>query len=300
MATAELVGHGAASARAALAGNPSDGYGGAVLAVTLDRFEARTQALRASALDVSPASELVEATVRRFARDHTAAALATALQWETTVPRGVGLGGSSAIVIATLRSLCDLYGVALQRTELALLALSIERDDLGIAAGLQDRVAQSFGGLTFMDFGPDGGYETLDPGLLPPLVVAWRDDSSAHSGVVHGDLRARYEGGEQRVRRSMTRLAKLARDARAALLSGDRELFATCVNSSYDERLAMIELDPRHVAMVQRARAYGASANYTGSGGAIIAVCGDDSHRESLIGALGELGCGTAALALAA
>jgi glucuronokinase len=300
MATAERVGHGAASARAALAGNPSDGYGGAVLAVTLDRFEARTQALRALALNVSPASELVEATVRRFARDHDAAALGASLRWETSVPRGVGLGGSSAIVIATLRALCDLRGVALQRTELALLALSIERDDLGIAAGLQDRVAQSFGGLTFMDFGPDGGYETLDPGLLPPLVVAWRDDSSAHSGVVHGDLRARYDGGEQRVRRSMTRLAQLARDARAALLSGNRELFAACVNSSYDERLAMIELDTRHVAMVDRARACGASANYTGSGGAIIAVCSDDSHRESLIGALGELGCGTAALALAA
>lgn len=294
MTTAERVGYGAASARAALAGNPSDGYGGAVLAVTLDQFRARAQALPAPTLNVSPTSELVEATVRRFARDHHEAAVGTSVQWQTTVPRGVGLGGSSAIVIATLRSLCDLYGVELERTKLALLALSIERDDLGIAAGLQDRVAQSFGGLTFMDFAPGGGYEPLDRELLPPLVVAWRDDSSAHSGVVHGDLRARFDNGEAVVVDSMTRLARLARGARAALLKGDRAAFMACVGASFDVRRQMLDLDERHVAMIERARACGAGANYTGSGGAIAAACHDDAHLAEVTAALRELGCGTA------
>jgi glucuronokinase len=293
MGTAERAGHGAASARAALAGNPSDGYGGAVLAMTLDQFEARAQALPAPALNISPASELVEATVRRFARDHCTAALGTAVRWETTVPRGVGLGGSSAIVIATMRSLCDLYGVALGRTELAILALSIERDDLAIAAGLQDRVAQSFGGLTFMDFGPDGCYEPLDRELLPPLVVAWHEDSSAHSGVVHGDLRARYDGGDSIVVDSMTRLAGLARDARAALEKRDHAAFVACVDATFDVRAQMMELDERHVAMIERARACGGGANYTGSGGAIAAVCRDHSHRAEVTAALREIGCGT-------
>jgi galactokinase/mevalonate kinase-like predicted kinase len=295
MQATDQVGRGVASARAALAGNPSDGYGGAVIAVTLDQFQARATARTASAAGASPNNELVAATVRRFARDHCREPLAPIVEWETSVPRGVGLGGSSAIVIATLRALCELCDIELERAELAALALAIEREELGIAAGLQDRVAQSYGGLTFMDFGPGGGYEPLDAGLLPPLVVAWRGDTSADSGIVHGDLRSRFDAGEEVVRRTMTRLAQLAREARAALVAGDRAAFAASVDASFDARAQMMDLDDRHVAMIERARACGSSANYTGSGGAIAAVCRDQSHRAQVTAALREIGCGVAA-----
>jgi glucuronokinase len=295
MQPTDRAGQGVASARAALAGNPSDGYGGAVIAVTLNQFQARATARAASRPAASPDSELVGAAVRRFARDHCPEALAGLVEWETSVPRGVGLGGSSAIVIATLRALCELHGVSLDRAQLATLALAVEREELGIAAGLQDRVAQSYGGLTFMDFGPRGGYEPLDAGLLPPLVVAWRGDSSADSGIVHGDLRSRFDADEGVVRSTMDRLAQLARDARAALLSGDRDAFAACVDASFDARAQMMALDERHVAMIERARACGAAANYTGSGGAIAAVCRDDRHRTEVTAVLREIGCGTVA-----
>jgi glucuronokinase len=266
-----------------------------VIAVTLDQFEARATARYAAEPGAKPDSELVRATVRRFARDHCSEALGGTVEWDTSVPRGVGLGGSSAIVIATLRALCELHGVTLERTELAMLALAVEREDLGIAAGLQDRVAQSYGGLTFMDFGPDGGYEALDARLLPPLVVAWRGDTSANSGIVHSDLRSRFDAGEELVRDAMTRLAELAREARAALAAGDHAAFAASVDASFDARAQMMQLDDRHVAMIARARACGAGANYTGSGGAIAAVCRDNSHRDEVTAALRELGCGTAA-----
>src|SRR5262249_21996736 len=108
MPATDRVGRGVASARAALVGNPSDGYGGAVIALTLDQFQARATACVAAAATASPDSELVGATIRRFSRDHRAEALGCAVEWETSVPRGVGLGGSSAIVIATLRALCEL------------------------------------------------------------------------------------------------------------------------------------------------------------------------------------------------
>ncbi len=50
----------------------------------------------------------------RFARELARGPrAATAVTWRTSIPRGVGLGGSSAIVIATLRALCELHGVAL-------------------------------------------------------------------------------------------------------------------------------------------------------------------------------------------
>src|SRR5438477_3723375 len=88
---------GSAAARAALAGNPSDLYGGAVLAVTLPSLTAHVVAEPADELVVEPQNALVEAAARRLG--------ATAkLAWSTTIPRSVGLGGSSALVIATLRA----------------------------------------------------------------------------------------------------------------------------------------------------------------------------------------------------
>src|SRR5262245_24861673 len=95
---------GSAHARVALAGNPSDGHGGAVLAVTVDEFRAEAQANAARAPCSEPASPLVDAAIARFG------AGPCRVRWRTDVPREVGLAGSSAIVTATLRALCALHG----------------------------------------------------------------------------------------------------------------------------------------------------------------------------------------------
>jgi glucuronokinase len=293
-------GRGEAAARAALAGNPSDGYGGAVLAVVLPGHAANACACPGNGIEISPESELVRATTERFARERAPGTRGAAVRWSTSIPRGVGLGGSSAIVIATLRALCELHGVELGRSELAEMALAVETEDLGIAAGLQDRVAQAYGGLTFMDFAPgfEGDrYEPLDLGLLPPSVVGWRTDTGGESGVVHAGLRERFEAGERVVSESLTKLARLARDGRAALLARDTGELMRCVDRSFDARRRMIELDPRHVEMVQGARACGAGVNYAGSGGAIIAVCADHATREVVTRELREMGCGTTTVA---
>ena len=84
------------------------------------------------------------------------------MRWRTSIPRGVGLGGSSAIVIAVLRALCALHGTELDPARMAELALAIETEDLAIAAGPQDRVVL---------FALSGGLFVLALGLfvLAPL-----------------------------------------------------------------------------------------------------------------------------------
>jgi glucuronokinase len=287
---------GAAFARAALAGNPSDGYGGAVLALALPARRATARASRATTSTVDPPSELVTATVTRFATEHAPAARdETAISWETTIPRAVGLGGSSAIVVAVLRALCSLWSAPIEPLAMAQLALSIEVDDLGIAAGLQDRIAQTHDGLTFMDFGSadPATVRRLDPALLPPLLVAWRTDSGGHSGHVHAPLRDRHARGERAVLEAMQALTAAAHDAALAIAGGDHATLRAGVDASFDARRSMLTLDPRHVEMIDAARAAGAAANYAGSGGAIVAVCTDVQHRVQVEQALRELGCET-------
>jgi glucuronokinase len=270
-----------------LAGNPSDGYGGAVLAVTLPSLTARVTADSARGLRVEPHSALVEAAARRLGVN-------AAITWNTTIPRSVGLGGSSAIVIATLRALCEIGGLSFAPSELAELALAIEVEDLGIAAGPQDRFAQAYGGATFMEFGGQRPEcQQLDVSVLPPLVVAWRDAAPADSGPVHDGLRARFAAGERDVAESLRRLADAAREARRALQGGDFGRFARAVDASFDLRRELMALDPRHVEMIVTARAGGAAANYTGSGGAIVAVCLDAEHRAAIERALRAIGCST-------
>jgi glucuronokinase len=278
-----------AFARAALAGNPSDGYGGATLAVVVRDFRAEAEVRLATDRSIAPEGTLVRATISRFHRELAPAAQPSAVRLWTSIPRAVGLGGSSAIVIATVRALCDLHQVELEPDELASFSLAVETEELGIAAGLQDRVAQAYGGLTFMDFRA-GLYEALDPALLPPLFVAWNLEAAEHSGVTHGNLRARFERGERIVLDAISELADHAHEARNALLAGEREAFARCVDGSFDARRRMLTLDADHVAMIELARGHGASANYTGSGGAIVGCCRDEDHRTEVLAAFKSAG----------
>jgi glucuronokinase len=149
--------------------------------------------------------------------------------------------------------------------------------------------AQAHEGLVFMDFaGARPRVERLDPALLPPLYLAWRADAAETSHAVHGGLRDR--AAEPRVRAGMARLAGHARAACEALRDGDHAAFAQALDASFDERAALLELDPRHVALVRAARAAGASANYAGSGGAIVGTL-PPAGLESVARALDALGC---------
>jgi galactokinase/mevalonate kinase-like predicted kinase len=254
---------GSAHARAALAGNPSDGHGGAVLAVTIDDFAAHAEVAASARATSDPPSALVDAAVARFGYGPCA------VRWRTDVPREVGLAGSSAIVTATVRALCAHHRRRLEPDDLAAMVLAVETEDLGIAAGPQDRYAQAHDGLVLMEFGPGGPrVERLDAALLPPLFLAWHVDAAAPSHATHGGLRAR--AGERAVRAAMGRLAGHARAAAEALRAGDRARFGAALDASFEERAAVVDLDPRHVRMIRAARAAGACANYAGSGGAIV------------------------------
>ena len=110
---------------------------------------------------MTPGADLVSAAVMRLQRVTGAPVSASEIRWGTNIPRSVGLAGSSAIVIAVLRALCASHAIALAPDALARLALEVETEELGIAAGLQDRIAQVYGGVTFMDFGSPHRFEPL-------------------------------------------------------------------------------------------------------------------------------------------
>lgn len=313
-------------ARTALAGNPSDGHGGAVVSTVVRSVTATVRATPTSSF-AFPGSTRRQATIGEVAEsvhqsgttrdahdgDHPLVQAAlTALHdlfdaditpcdftVDSSIPRSVGLAGSSAIVIATINASADIHLDAAwarhlaERPELiASVALHAERELLGIAAGLQDRVVQSLGGTVSMDFGPDamrtvgrlpvGSYRRLTS-ELPTCFVACRPETAADSGGVH----AAVDPTAPAVRAAMSRAAAASRRAAAAIEAGNALELGAAMDDTFDARASIMSLDPAHVEMVRIARGHGAAANYTGSGGAIVVLAPDAAARR----ALGRLGC---------
>ncbi len=318
-----------AYARAALAGNPSDGYGGKTISLTMNNYAAKVVVYEWPELEIIPsASEgvqfrsladlnldvgrngyygalrLVKASIKRFydyCVEHNVDLPDQnfSIRYETDVPRGVGMAGSSAIIVATFRALMHFYGVEIPQPILPNWILSVEKSELGIEGGLQDRVAQVYGGLTYMNFDADftarhshGDYISLDAARLPPLYLAYQTELAEPSDVVHNDLRARYNAGDKAVHAAMDELANITEAARAAIEGGDVAALARQINANFDVRDRIMKVVPGHKAMIMAARGAGASANFAGSGGAILGTwSGERIDFERLKEALGALGC---------
>jgi glucuronokinase len=320
-----------AYARAGLVGNPSDGYFGKTISIIVrnryaevvlyewedvevvwsDEDQSRFRSIWELARDVKlhgyyGGIRLVKATIKKFVEYCQEQRLALhdrnfSVRYHSTIPRQLGLAGSSAIIVATLRCLMEFYQVAIPLELQPSLALAVETEELGIAAGLQDRVIQVYEGLVYMDFARErmrqvgklcyGVYEQLDPGLLPPVYLAFKEEASEPTEVFHNDIRARYQRGDAAVLQAMSRFAELAAQGREALLAGDVERLAQLMNANFDTRRLIYQLPQAQIEMVELARSVGASAKFAGSGGAIIGTYRDEAMLAALTARLGQIGC---------
>jgi glucuronokinase len=217
------------------------------------------------------------------------------------VPRQVGLAGSTAIIVATLRALMEFYQLSIPLEVQPSLALAVETDELRITAGLQDRVIAVYEGLVYMDFSPGrmaethgyrhGAYERLDPALLPPIYVAYKADVGEPTEVFHSDIRSRFDRGDADVVEAMRTCAGLAEAARGALLARDAAALGSLMDRNFDARRSIYRLPVEQVEMVEVARKLGASAKFAGSGGATIGIYRDDAMFAGLERDLGAIGC---------
>lgn len=315
-----------AHARAGLIGNPSDGYFGKTISFIIRNFGAEVTLEESEQLRIEPNERdhsvfpdigalardvrqfgyyggirLLKASVKRFFDHCTQAGIPLhrrnfTLRYSSNIPPQVGMAGSSAIITACWRALTAFYGVEIAKPLLPSLVLSVENDELGIPAGLQDRVIQAYEGTVFMDFNRaaleklgHGLYEELDPTLLPPLYVAYTTRLSEGTEVFHNDIRGRWNRGERDVVSAMHHWAGLAQRVRDLLVAGRGHEIGPLLNENFDLRRRLYRLSPGNIEMVETARDCGASAKFTGSGGAIVGTCEDEAMFERLKAALEPL-----------
>ena len=314
-------------ARAGLLGNPSDGYFGKTIAFVMSNFRARVLLYPSARLEIKlskadlPVFEnlddlyrttrwrgyyggirIIQALIVRLIdycrqngieledRNFT-------LEYESSVPQRLGLGGSSAIITAALRALCQYYDLDIPLPIQANLVLETETRELNVPAGLQDRVVQGYQGLVYMDFSRSlmesrgyGEYERLDPALLPNVYVAYRTSLSEGTEVFHGNLGERWRRGDPQVVEAMKTWAGYAAEGRECLLRRDDRRLGELIDANFDLRARIYQIDRGNLEMVYAARKAGASANFAGSGGAIVGTCTDDGVFARLTDSMKAIG----------
>jgi glucuronokinase len=305
--------------RAGLVGNPSDGYFGKTISFVFNNFRAEAVLYETPELEILPSQKdhsrfdsigalvkdvrlhgyyggirLLKATVKKFFeychenqidlhdKNFT-------IRYCSDIPHGVGLAGSSAIITAGLRALMAFYGVSIPKYVQANLVLAAETEELHIPAGLQDRVIQVYEGLVYMDFARElmarqgyGNYEPLPLTGLPKLYIAYRDDLSEPTEKFHNNIRLRFDQGEPKVVKAMQYWANLTEKVRRALGRDESDKIPALLDANFDRRGRIYRISEENVRMVETARSCGASAKFTGSGGAIVGTYADQRMFNEL------------------
>ena len=309
-----------AYARAGLLGNPSDGYFGKTVSITVKNFGAMVSLYETPELTIEETDvdgnhfrniyhlsdtirrngyygglRLVKAVIKRFCEycETTHIRLADknfTVRYRSSIPRQVGLAGSSAIATAALRALMQFYDVDIPLEVMPGIILAAEVEELSINAGLQDRVIQVYEGCVFMDFDKTymerrkhGRYERIDAALLPKLYMAYKTDLSKVSGTVFNNLKERFDKGDEFVHRTITELAEVAERGKHAILNRDYATLNELINLNFDLRCKIMNISESNMELVNTARACGASAKFSGSGGAIIGMYPDDETLNKLV-----------------
>lgn len=311
--------HKKAYARAGLVGNPSDGYFGKTVSFIVRDFWAEVTLFESPELRIEQNERddsafgsieelvrnvrqfgyyggirLLKAGVKRFfeycqKEGHPMHGRNFTLRYHSNIPPQVGMAGSSAIITACWRALMEFYQVEIPKKIVPSLILAVENEELGIPAGLQDRVIQNYEGVVFMDFNRasveklgHGIYEEIDPALLPPIYVAYTTRLSEGTEVLHNDLRGRWNRGEREVVSAMYQWGNLAQRVRDMLVAGQGREIGPLLNENFDLRRRVCKIGQGNIDMVEAARSVGASAKFTGSGGAIVGTYEDEAMFQKL------------------
>jgi glucuronokinase len=318
--------------RAGFLGNPSDGYYGKTIAFAFSDFCVDVVLYESPEIEFLPGDvddnvfesldhltdtvqhygyyggvRLVKAVSKVFAEYCRAQAIDLprrnfTVRYRSTVPRLVGLGGSSAICTAMFKALVQFYNVAerIPRQIIPTLCWQAEKEELGIHCGMQDRVIQMYDGVVFMDFDREhfernsfGKYEYIDAQRLPRLYLAYDPDRAEFSGIYHRKLADVAVREQERVAAAMREFADIAQQGFDALMQGQLAKIPALVNANFDLRNRVFKVSEANARMVYEARQTGASAKFAGSGGAIVGTYEDEAMYKALVDRLRTIGCAT-------
>jgi D-glycero-alpha-D-manno-heptose-7-phosphate kinase len=223
--------------------------------------------------------------------------IALRLTTRVDVPSGSGLGGSSTLVVATLKAYAELLNYPIDDYDLAHTAWTIERKEAGLQGGSQDQYAAAFGGFNFMEFGGnnqvlvnplrirDSVVSELEASLLLFYTGASRDSSGIIAEQSNNVVTHNWRAID-----AMHQIKEEALRMKEALLRGDFCLVHDVLRSSWDakRRMASKIVNSRIETLYERALSAGAHcARISGAGGGgFMMFLADPMRKDRVANAL--------------
>jgi D-glycero-alpha-D-manno-heptose-7-phosphate kinase len=298
--------------------------GGLVLSATIDRFAYGALAPRTDhqigieSLDLCSAIrfansdairfdgefDLIKAAIAKFAEPQRSG---FDLFLRSNAVPGSGLGSSSAMMVVLIGLLKEHRRMMLDDYEVAELAYSLEREQLGILGGLQDQYAASFGGFNFIEF--YGEQVVVNPLRIASASVLELEcnmllcytGKTRRSDSIIVDQTARYEDGNTEALDGLRHQKDLAVAMKKALLRGRVREFGSLLGTAWEwkklmsKRISNPFIDEAY-DLARDAGAIGGKVTGAGGGGYMLFYCEHDrKHRVAEV--LVKLGCEVSDLA---
>jgi D-glycero-alpha-D-manno-heptose-7-phosphate kinase len=202
----------------------------------------------------------------------------------TDVPPGSGLGSSSTLMIAVVGLLKEFKDLPLTNYEIAELAYTLERRELGIKGGLQDQYAAAFGGFNFIEFLDKNvvvnplrvSQDTINE-LEHNLLLCFTGTTRVSDSIIN-DQMERYERSEKDAVSGLRAQKQLVLEMKKALLHGRLDDFGDLLNTAWEYKKKMSPkisnpaIDELY-AEARRAGALGGKIMGAGGGGFMLFYC---------------------------
>jgi D-glycero-alpha-D-manno-heptose-7-phosphate kinase len=277
--------------------------GGVVMSATINRYAYGALAPRADdaicvesvdfgmSVDYEPKDalrfdgrlDLVKAAIRKLGRG------GFDLFLHSNAPPGSGLGSSSSVMVTLIGLLKDYHRLALTDYEIAELAFTVEREELGIKGGLQDQYAATFGGFNYIEM--HGDHVVVNPLRIPADVVHELEHnmllcytgSTRQSDRIIDDQTRRFTGEDRHALEGLRMQKRLAGEMKDALLRRRLDEFGELLGTAWEfkkqmsPRISTDFIDEAYAAAKQEG-ALGGKVTGAGGGGYMLFYC--PFHRK--------------------
>lgn len=284
----------------------TDTHGGIVLTSTIDKYAhaslapKREGGIQVRSLDYDIVAkydtdedlrfngelDLVKAVLRHYAAGEN-----VELFLHSDAPPGTGLGSSSAMVVALIGAMRHWLHLPMTMYEVADVAVSIERRDLGIKGGLQDQYATAFGGFNLIEFHKNS--VVVNPlrvdrwavnELECRLLLCYTGRTRLSGNILARQI-ARYERKEADVVDALGELKQLTLAMKNALLQGRLDEFGELIGETWknkkrlDPAISSSEIDTLYEEAL-KVGAIGGKILGAGGGGYLLLYCEFDKRHQ--------------------
>jgi D-glycero-alpha-D-manno-heptose-7-phosphate kinase len=199
-------------------------------------------------------------------------------------PPGSGLGSSSTIVVSMIGAIKHWQRKVMDNYFVAEMAIHIERNDLGIAGGLQDQYAATFGGFNFIEFYKDGTIvnplkidQDIPNELEYNLLICYTGGIRLSANIIEDQV-SNYQSQNMDVVSAMDEIKEITIAMKRELLRGNLNDFGSLLHEGWEnkKKLSSRISNPHIDEMYTEALKYGTLGGKllgAGGGGYLLIHC---------------------------